>query len=199
MIYEFKGFKPVIHESAFVHQQATVIGNVIIGKDVYIGPGAALRGDWGGIVIEDGCNVQENCTIHMFPGVTVLLKEGAHIGHGAIIHGATIGKNVLIGMNAVIMDNVEIGEDSVIGALAFVKANQKILPKSLVVGNPAKVIKQVSEDMIHWKTKGTKLYQSLPKDLYETLKPCEPLREIPTDRPSQESLYKTWEAIKNAN
>ena len=198
MIYEFKGFKPVVHESAFVHQQAAVIGNVIIGKDVYIGPGAALRGDWGSIVIEDGCNVQENCIIHMFPGVTVLLKPGAHIGHGAIIHGATIGKNVLIGMNAVIMDNVEIGEDSVIGALTFVKANQKIPAKSLVVGNPAKVIKQVSEEMIYWKTKGTKLYQSLQKDLHDTLNPCEPLREIPTDRPSQESLYKTWEEIKNS-
>jgi len=156
MVYEFKGFRPVVHESSFIHPQAAVTGNVIIGKDVYIGPGAAIRGDWGGIVIEDGCNVQENCTIHMFPGVTVYLRESAHIGHGAIIHGAHVGKNVMVGMNAVIMDNVEIGADSIIGALAFVKANTVIPPKSLVVGNPAKVIKEVSDKMIGWKTKGTR-------------------------------------------
>lgn len=197
MFYSFKGFVPVVHPSAFVHPQAAVTGNVIIGKDVYIGPGAALRGDWGGIVIEDGCNVQENCTIHMFPGVTVLLKEGAHIGHGAIIHGATIGRNVMVGMNAVVMDEVEIGDECIIGALSFINANTQIPPRSLVVGNPGKIIKQVSDDMIEWKTKGTQLYQSLPADCYETLKACEPLQELPADRPSQESLYDTWNRIKN--
>ncbi|MFK8103627.1 MAG: transferase hexapeptide repeat family protein [Saprospiraceae bacterium] len=196
MIYAFKGFIPVVHESSFVHPQAAVTGNVIIGKNVYIGPGAAIRGDWGGIIIEDGCNVQENCTIHMFPGVTVRLKEAAHIGHGAIIHGAEIGRNVLIGMNTVIMDNVIIGDDSIIGALCFVKANEQIPPRSLVVGNPAKIIKTVSDEMIAWKTKGTQLYQSLPADCYEHLEACEPLREIPTNRPPQEDLYKTWETIK---
>lgn len=196
MIYEFKGFRPVIHESSFIHPQATVTGNVIIGKDVYIGPGAAIRGDWGGIEIHDGCNVQENCTIHMFPGVTVVLEESAHIGHGAIIHGAHIGRNCMVGMNAVIMDNVELGAESIVGALAFVKAESQIPPRSLLVGNPAKIIKQVSDEMIAWKTKGTQLYQSLPKDLHESLKPCEPLREIPKDRPKQEVLYNRWEEIK---
>ena len=196
MIYEFKGFRPVIHETAFIHPQAAVTGNVIIGKDVYVGPGAAIRGDWGGIVIEDGCNIQENCTIHMFPGVTVTLDESAHIGHGAIIHGASIGKNSLIGMNSVIMDNVEIGEECIVGALCFIKADTKIPRRSLVVGNPGKVIKTISDEMIAWKTKGTELYQSLPKELYESLKPCEPLREIPEDRPAQESLFKTWNEIK---
>lgn len=192
MFYEFKGFKPVVHESAFVHPQAVVTGNVIIGRDVYIGPGAAIRGDWGGIVIEDGCNVQENCTIHMFPGITVRLMEGAHIGHGAIIHGATIGKNVLVGMNAVIMDHVIIGDECIIGALCFIKAEEKIPPRSLVVGNPGKIIKQVSDDMIQWKTQGTKLYQMLPKECHESLRPCEPLREMPAERPLQETLYETW-------
>jgi len=197
MIYEFKGFIPVVHESAYVHPQAAVTGNVIIGKDVYIGPGAAIRGDWGGIVIEDGCNVQENCTIHMFPGVTVLLKAGAHIGHGAIIHGATIGKNAMVGMNTVIMDNVVIGDESIIGALSFVKADSIIPPRSLVVGNPAKIIKEVSDQMIAWKTKGTKLYQTLPADLHQSLKAVEPLRDIPKDRPSQESLFQTWNEIRD--
>ena len=196
MFYSFKGFIPVVHPSAFVHPQAAVTGNVVIGKDVYIGPGAALRGDFGGIVIENGCNVQENCTIHMFPGVTVLLKEGAHIGHGAIIHGATIGKNVLVGMNSVIMDDVVIEDECIIGALSFINANTKIPRRSLVVGNPGKIIKEVSDEMIHWKTKGTQLYQTLPQDCYDSLVPCQPLFELPANRPQQESLYATWEAIK---
>src|SRR6266700_3645831 len=148
MIYEFKGMKPTIDPSSFVHPQASVTGNVRIGKQVYIGPGAAIRGDWGQIIIEDGCNVQENCTIHMFPGTTVLLKEGAHIGHGAIIHGGTIGKNVLVGMNSVIMDNCEIGDECIIGALTFVPADTVIPKRKVVVGNPGKVVKDVSDEMI---------------------------------------------------
>jgi carbonic anhydrase/acetyltransferase-like protein (isoleucine patch superfamily) len=196
MIYEFNGIKPVVHESAFIHPQAAITGNVIIGKDVYVGPGAALRGDWGAIIIEDGCNVQENCTIHMFPGVTVLLKESAHIGHGAIIHGGTIGKNSLVGMNAVVMDNVIVGDECIIGALCFVPEGMKIPDRKIAVGNPAKIIKDVSDEMIGWKTEGTKLYQQLPAKLYKTLKECQPLREAPANRPSQNIDYKTW---KNTN
>ena len=180
MFYEFNGVKPVVHPSSFVHPQAAVTGHVVIGKDVYIGPGAAIRGDWGKIIIEDGCNVQENCTIHMFPGVTVLLKQSAHIGHGAIIHGATIGKNCLIGMNAVIMDEVDLGDECIVGALSFIKQGEKILSRSLLAGNPAKIIKEVSDEMIAWKTEGTKLYQQLPTQCHDTLKLCEPLhKEIP--------------------
>lgn len=196
-VYEFNGFRPVISESAFIHPQASVTGNVIIGADVYIGPGAAIRGDWGQIIIEDGCNVQENCTVHMFPGTTVTLKKGAHIGHGAIVHGGTIGENCLVGMNSVIMDDVVIGNECIIGALSFVPAKMEIEDRSLVVGNPAKILKKVSDEMIAWKTKGTKLYQQLPKECYETLKECEPLREIEPNRPTQESMYTTWESIKN--
>lgn len=199
MFYAFKSFIPVVHPSAFVHPQAAVIGNVIIGKDCYIGPGAALRGDWGGIVLEDGCNVQENCTVHMFPGITVRLQAGAHIGHGAIIHGATIGRNSLIGMNAVIMDEVEIGEECIVGALSFINAKTVIPKRSLVVGNPGKIIKEVSDEMIAWKTAGTKLYQQLPYDCHDSLIACQPLSEMPANRPAQESLYETWEAIKNSN
>jgi phenylacetic acid degradation protein len=192
MVYSFKDFIPVIHESSFIHPQAAVTGNVIIGKNCYIGPGAALRGDWGKIIIEDGCNVQENCIIHMFPGVTVLLKEAAHIGHGAIIHGATIGKNCLVGMNAVIMDNVELGDECIIGALTFIKQDEKIPARSLVAGNPGKIIKQVSNEMISWKTEGTKLYQALPKEMFESWKECEPLRELPVDLRTQDNNYKPF-------
>ncbi len=196
MIYSFKGFTPVIHESSFIHPQAAVTGNVIIGKHVYIGPGAALRGDWGEIVIEDGCNVQENCTIHMFPGTTVLLKENSHIGHGAIIHGATIGKNCLVGMNSVIMDNVILGDECIVGALSFIKADEIIDDRSLMAGNPAKKIKEVSDEMIAWKTKGTLLYQSLPEEMKKYWMEAEPLRKIPLDRPSQEILFETWNQVK---
>ncbi len=197
-IFEFKGFKPIIHESAYIHENATITGNVIIGKEVYVGPGAAIRGDWGGIVIKDGSNVQENVTLHMFPGVTMVLEESAHIGHGAVIHGAHIGRNCLVGMNAVVMDNVELGEECVVGALSFVKAGMVVPRRSLVVGNPAKIIKELDDDFFAWKTKGTSLYQALPEDCRNYLKACEPLREIPKDRPSQESLYSTWDSIKNS-
>lgn len=196
MIYSFKGFTPVVHETSFVHPQASVTGNVVIGKHCYIGPGAALRGDWGGIILEDGCNVQENCTIHMFPGVTVLLKEGAHIGHGAVIHGATVGRNCLVGMNSVIMDNVQLGDECIVGALSFIKEGEVFEPKSLIVGNPAKKIKEVTDEMIAWKTKGTHLYQSLPNEMMNEWEACEPLREIPADRPAQEKLYENWRKLK---
>jgi len=192
MIYEFNNYKPVIHESSFIHPQSSVTGNVIIGKNCYIGPGAALRGDWGQIIIEDGCNVQENCTIHMFPGVTVLLKEGAHIGHGAIIHGATIGKNCLVGMNAVIMDNVELGDECIVGALTFIKQDEKIPGRSLIAGNPGKIIKSVSEEMIAWKTDATRLYQALPSEMFESWRECEPLRDMDVDLRKQPIGYKPF-------
>ncbi len=192
MIYEFNGYIPVVHPTSFVHPQATVTGNVIIGEHVYIGPGAAIRGDWGEIIIHNGCNVQENCTIHMFPGKTVILHAAAHIGHGAVIHGAVIGKNVLVGMNSVIMDEAEIGDECIIGALSFIKNGEKFQSRSLIVGNPARVIREVSDDMIAWKTEGTKIYQQLPADCYNSLRQVEPLREIPSDRKIQNENYNLW-------
>lgn len=196
MIYEFNGFIPVVDETAFIHPQATVTGNVIIGKQVYIGPSAAIRGDFGQIIIEDGCNVQENCTIHMFPGVTVVLRKNAHIGHGAIIHGAEIGENSLVGMNAVVMDNVKVGKECIIGALCFVPADMMIPDRKVVVGNPAKIVKDVSDEMVEWKTEGTGIYQQLAIECQQSLKPCEPLREVPANRKVQESFYQTWKSKK---
>jgi len=195
-IFEFNGYKPYIHPTAFIHPMACVIGNVSIGKNVFIGAGAVIRGDWGEIIIEDGCNVQENCIIHMFPGTTVWLKESAHIGHGAIIHGGIIGKNTLVGMNSVIMDNVEIGDECIIGALTLVPQEMKIPARKVVVGNPAKIVKDVSDEMIAWKTEGTKLYQQLPKECYETLKPCEPLRGKPVFKKPQMKSYITFKELQ---
>ena len=191
MIYEFQGYIPVVDESSFVHPLAAVTGNVIIGKNCYIGPGAAIRGDWGQIILEDGVNVQESCTVHMFPGKSIVLKESAHVGHGAIIHGANLGRNCLIGMNSVIMDDAVIGDESVVGAMAFVKAETIIPKRSLVVGNPARVVKQVTDELIAWKTKGTALYQKLPKDCHDSLKEVEPLREVPENMKIQDDSYKT--------
>ncbi|MCG8557799.1 MAG: transferase hexapeptide repeat family protein [Proteobacteria bacterium] len=190
--YEFEGVKPVIDASAFVHPAAVVVGNVQIGKDVYVGPGATIRGDWGEIIIEDGCNVQESCTIHMFPGVTVRLEAAAHIGHGAIVHGACIGANALVGMNAVVMDNARVGAGAIVGALALVPSEMVVPERKLVVGNPARIVRDVSDDMLAWKSDGTALYQSLPESLRRTLKPCTPLRRRPKRRASQAARYKTW-------
>ena len=191
-IFAFDDFVPVVHESAFVHPHATVTGNVVIGRDVYVGPGAAIRGDWGGVVIEDGCNVQENCTVHMFPGVTVVLERAAHIGHGAVVHGARIGANALVGMNAVVMDNAVVGAGSIVGALCFVPAGMEIPPRSVVVGNPARIVKAVSDEMLAWKTEGTALYQALPGRLHASLRAVEPLREVPPGRAEQVMSYRTW-------
>jgi phenylacetic acid degradation protein len=196
MIYAFNDIVPVVDPSAFVHPLAAVTGNVIIGADVYIGPGAAIRGDWGAIRIEEGCNVQENCTIHMFPGVEVVLHTGAHIGHGAVIHGATIGKNCLVGMNAVLMDEVVLEEECIVGALSFLKAGERFSTRSLIVGNPAKKIREVSEEMMQWKTKGTELYQQLPAQLRQSLREVEPLTSVPANRVVNYPDYKTWFSSK---
>jgi phenylacetic acid degradation protein len=196
MFYQYKGMTPSMHPSSFAHPQAAITGNVIIGKDCYIGPGAALRGDWGQIIIEDGCNVQENCIIHMFPGITVLLKQGAHIGHGAIIHGAVIGRNCLVGMNSVIMDNVVLGDECIVGALSLITEGEQISPRSVVVGNPARIVKQVSDEMLAWKTQGTKLYQDLPRQMHENSGPVEPLKEPPSSPPQQDEVYHTWKTKK---
>ena len=196
-IYEFAGQRPVIHESAFVHPLAAVIGNVTIGRDVYVGPGAVLRGDWGAIEIGDGCNVQENCVIHGFPGVTVVLEESAHIGHGAVIHGARVEQNALIGMNAVVMDHAVIGAGAIVGALSFVREGMQVPARMIAAGNPARVIKPVTDERLAWKSEGTRLYQSLPAELKATLREVEPLRAAPAERPPQSKTYETWQERKS--
>lgn len=197
MIYEFEGFIPVIDASAFVHPQAAVTGNVVIGRDVYVGPGAAIRGDWGGVIVGDGCNVQESCTIHAFPGATAVLEDAAHMGHGSVLHGGRLGENVLVGMNAVIMDNADVGAGCIIGALTFVPANMQIPPRKVVVGSPAKIVRDVTDEMLAWKTEGTRVYQGLPARMRAAWKPCDPLREIPAERREQQRSYRTWKETRN--
>ena len=190
--YSFNGFIPVVDPSSYIHDTASIIGDVIIGKDCYVGPGAVIRGDWGRIIIEDGCNVQENCVVHMFPGKHITFESGAHIGHGAVVHGATLKANCLIGMNAVVMDGAVVGKNSIVGALSFVKAEEIIPDNHLYAGNPGRIIKEISADMIEWKTEGTALYQSLPASCHSSLLPVSSLTSIEENRPTHEMVYKTW-------
>lgn len=169
-IYEFEGKRPVIHPTTFVHPEATIIGDVIIGANCYIGPGARIRGDWGTIKIGPGSNIQENCIIHVQPDKVVNLGADSHIGHGAVFHGSTLAEHVVVGINAVILDNAVIGEGSCLGAGTVVLANTVIPPRSLVVGVPGKIISEVSIKMAEFLTWGTELYHQLPKRCHEALK-----------------------------
>ena len=132
----------------------------------------------------------------MFPGVTVILEEGVHVGHGASVHGAHIGANTLIGMNAVIMDNVKIGQGCIIGALTLVKADEVIPDRMVVAGNPGKIVKPVTDEMLEWKTAGTAVYQKLPTDMRRGWELCEPLTEIPQGFQELQKTYKTWNETK---
>jgi carbonic anhydrase/acetyltransferase-like protein (isoleucine patch superfamily) len=162
-IYEFERKRPKVGETSFVHPAAVLIGGVTIGENCYIGPGAVLRGDFGTIEIGDGSNVQENCVIHSFPEQTARLGRDSHIGHCAIIHGATIRENVLVGMGAILHDGVEIGQGCIIGSGCVITANQIIPAGKLVVGVPGRVIGDVSSELKQAKLHGTKIYQALPR------------------------------------
>ena len=194
VIQSFKGMVPVVHETAYVHPLASVIGHVSVGANCFIGAGAVLRGDWGKIILEKGCNVQENAVIHMFPNTTVTLHEGAHIGHGAMVHGATIGEQCMIGMNAVLLDDVRLGKESIVGALTLVKAQSVWEPRSLIVGNPGKCIGLVSDEMIAHKIEGTALYQRLPEEMHATSRIAEPMSAEPENRIAQFPTFETWQA-----
>ena len=174
-IYAWDDIRPVVDSRAFVHPDAVVIGDVLIGPACYVGPGAVLRGDFGRIVMETGSNLQETCVVHAFPGRDVVIEEAGHIGHGAVLHGCRIGRNAMVGMNAVVMDEAVVGAHSLIAALAFVKAGAVIPPRSLAVGSPAKVIRELSDEEIAWKSKGTAIYQSLALEAPAKLRAVAPL------------------------
>jgi carbonic anhydrase/acetyltransferase-like protein (isoleucine patch superfamily) len=188
---------PVVDSTSYVHPTATVIGHVTIGSRCFIGAGAVLRGDWGKIILEEGCNVQENAVIHMFPGTTVKLEAGAHIGHGAMIHGASIGEHCMVGMNAVVLDDVKIGKESIVGALSLLKAQSYWPERSLIVGNPGKRIGDVSDAMIAHKIEGTSLYQNLPKEMQSLSHEVKPLNEEPKNRITDFPEFETWQSRRS--
>ncbi len=181
-VYSIDGIVPVVDPTAYVHPTAVLIGDVIVGPNCYIGPNACLRGDFGRLVIKKGANVQDTCVMHGFPGSDTIVEEDGHIGHGAVLHGCHIGRNALVGMNAVIMDNARIGESSIVAACAFVKADFECPPRSLMAGTPAKVIRELSDKEITWKGKGTAEYQDLAVRCLKTMERVAPLTEPEADR-----------------
>ena len=174
-VYSWDGIVPVIDPAAFVHPEAVVIGDVIVGAGCYVGPCAVLRGDFGRILLHPGCNVQETCVLHSFPGKDVVVEEEGHVGHGAVLHGCHVGRNVLIGMNAVVMDEAVIGENTIVAAMAFVKAGMQAPPNSLLAGSPARVLRELSADEIEWKRRGTGVYQQLAREARDKVAPAVPL------------------------
>lgn len=190
--YEFEGLVPVVDKTAFVHPTAVLIGDVIIGSHCLVGPNAVLRGDLGRLRMLNGSNVQDNCVLHTFPDKQVVVGENGHVGHGAVLHSCEIKKNALVGMQAVIMDDAVVGESSIVAALSFVKDSFKIPPKVLVAGVPCKIIRDLSDKEVSWKTKGTEIYQTLAQRYLETSKQVEPLETVEKSRKSLPSfLYNT--------
>jgi phenylacetic acid degradation protein len=181
-IYEFEGLIPVVDSDAYVHPTAVLIGDVIVGPRCYIGPNAVLRGDFGRLVLEEGSNLQDTCVMHGFPDCDTIVEQDGHIGHGAVLHGCRVCRNAMVGMNAVIMDNAVIGEECIVAALAFVKANMQVPPRSLVAGVPGKIVRGLTEQEIEWKTTGTGVYQNLVLRSRDTLRPVEPLRAVEPGR-----------------
>lgn len=181
--YSIEGVRPVVHPSAYVHPSAILIGDVWVGPSCYVGPAASLRGDFGRIVLKEGANIQDTCVTHAFPGKDVVVEKNGHVGHGAILHGCTVGEDAMVGMNAVVMDESVIAPRSIVGACAFVKAGFSCEPGSLIVGSPAKVLRALSDKEIAWKRKGTEEYQRLTTRCLETVEECAPLAEADSDRP----------------
>jgi phenylacetic acid degradation protein len=181
--YAIEDLIPVVDPTAYVHPAAVLIGDVIVGPRCFVGPAACLRGDFGRITLREGVNVQDTCVIHGFPDTDTIVEPDGHIGHGAVIHGAHIGRNVLVGMNAVIMDHADIGESAIIGAMAFVPEGTIVPPRSLALGIPARVVRQLTDEEIAWKRTGTLQYQELAVRSLTSQRAVEPLKAPQPDRP----------------
>ncbi|MCR8924454.1 phenylacetic acid degradation protein PaaY [Dasania sp. GY-MA-18] len=195
-IYSIDGIIPVVDPSAYVHPSAVLIGDVIVGPQCYVGPNAVLRGDFGRLILERGANLQDTCVMHGFPGTDTIIEENGHIGHGAVLHGCRIGRNSLVGMNSVIMDGAVIGEECIVAACSFVKAQFLCPERSMLVGSPAKILRQVSDKEIAWKTQGTAEYQQLALRSQQSMKQVQPLSAVEPNRPrisaeSVQPLYKS--------
>ena len=181
--YEIDGLTPVVDPTAFVHASAVLIGDVIVGPGCYVGPLASLRGDYGRIIMEEGSNVQDTCVMHGFPGTDTVVEANGHVGHGAVLHGAIVKRNAMVGMNAVVMDEAVIGESSIVAACAFVKAGMVIAPRSLAAGVPARVLRELTEEEIAWKGSGTRTYQELAVRSMTTMREVVPLAAAEPNRP----------------
>lgn len=174
-VYAIDGITPVVHPSAFVHPSAVLIGDVIIGPRCYVGPAACLRGDFGRIELEEGANVQDGCVMHSYANSDAVIESYGHIGHGAILHGCRIGRNALVGMNAVVMDGAVIGAESLVAAMSFVRAGMEVPPRSMVVGTPARVLRMLTDDEVARKMRDTEDYIALARRSLDTMKEVEAL------------------------
>lgn len=181
-IYSIDGLVPVVDPTAFVHPQASVIGDVIVAAGCYVGPGASLRGDFGRIIVGAGSNVQDNCILHAFPGKDTLLEQAAHIGHGAVLHGCTVRHGALIGIGAIVMDDAVVEEEAIVGAASFVPAAFVVPRRSLVTGVPARVVRNLKPEEIAWKAEGTREYQELARRCLASFRECQPLTAPEPDR-----------------
>lgn len=181
-VYAIDGVVPVIDPTAFVHPDAVLIGDVIVGPGCYVAPGASLRGDMGRLVMGRGANLQDNCVVHGFPGTDTMIEEDGHIGHAAVLHGCVVRRNALVGMGAVVMDGAVVGEESFVAALAFVKAGFQVPPRTLVAGIPGKVMRELTQKEIDWKSAGTREYQELARRCLKGLVPATPLTEVEPGR-----------------
>jgi len=130
-----------------------------------------------------GANVQDTCVVHGFPAHDTVIEENGHIGHGAVLHSCIVRRDALVGMNAVVMDDAEIGEEAIVAASAFIRAGMKVPPRSLAAGVPAKILRELTEQEIAWKREGTHTYQDLTKRCLASMKEVQPLQEIEADRP----------------
>ena len=182
-VYSVDGLIPVVAAGAFVHPQAVLIGDVIVGARCYIGPCASLRGDFGRIIIGDGSNVQDSCVLHTFPARTTLLEADAHIGHGAVLHGCTIRRGALVGIGAILMDDVVVEEEAFVGAASFVRAGFVVPRRTLVTGVPARIVRQLKPEELAWKAAGTREYQDLTVRCLASFKECQPLAAPEANRP----------------
>jgi phenylacetic acid degradation protein len=180
--YEIDGVVPVIDPTAFVHESASLIGDVIIGAGCYVGPFASLRGDFGRIIVGAGSNVQDSAVLHAFPGADCLLEPNSHVGHAAVLHGCTIRSYALIGIGAVVLDGAEIGADALVGAGAVVTAGTVIPPASLALGSPARVVRELDATTLEWKRNGVGIYQELATRSLAGLRAVEPLTAVEPDR-----------------
>ncbi|WP_312516798.1 phenylacetic acid degradation protein PaaY [Massilia sp.] len=181
-VYEIDGVRPVVHPSAYVHPSAVLIGDVIVGPRCYVGPLASLRGDFGRLILEEGANIQDTCVMHGFPGDDTVVEADGHIGHGAVLHGCRVGRNAMVGMNAVVMDRAVVGAESIVAAMSFVKANLVIPPRSMVMGTPAKVVRELTDDDVQWKTFGTRQYHELAVRSHQSMREVDALLEVEPDR-----------------
>lgn len=190
-VYAIDGVTPYVHPEAYVHPTASLIGDVIVEAGCFVGPGASLRGDFGRLIMRRGSNLQDNCIVHGFPRTDTVIEEDGHIGHGAVLHGCTVGRGALIGMSAVIMDGARIGEQAIVAALAFVKAGFELPPRTLAAGIPARIVRPVTEDELTWKARGTGEYQELARRSLRTMAATEALTALTPERLDQRTAGET--------